>query len=146
MTSQQPARSSSATTPDTSIVYFVFASLAVLVVMMMPVYQYLSVGSGASYSCITGPVPPGAVYTGEVGVVESYKTAFPAGRYCEWENAAGEPLAYQTGWITTVAACAATIIVGWMTFLAIREKRPRRLRITLIPAVVSLLAWIAVFR
>ncbi|MCS3442157.1 hypothetical protein [Microbacterium phyllosphaerae] len=145
MTNQQPVGSSRAATPESSFVYFVFACIAAVAVLGMPIYQDLSVGSGASYSCIMGPVPPGAVYIGEVGPVDSYKTVFPAGRYCEWANAAGEPLAYQTGWITTIVACVATAVVVWMTALAVREKRPRRLRITLIPPVLSLLAWIAVF-
>lgn len=112
----------------------------------MPVYQYLSVGSGAFYSCIMGPVPPGAVYIGEVGPVDAYKTVFPAGRYCEWQNAAGEPLSYQTGWITTIVACAATLLIVWMTVLAIRENRPRRLLTALIPALLTLVGWIAIFR
>lgn len=70
---------------------------------------------------------------------------FPAGRYCEWENAAGEPLVYQTGWITTIVACVATLIIAWMTVLAIRGRRPRNMLVALIPAALTLLAWVAVF-
>lgn len=52
---------------------------------------------------------------------------------------------YQTGWIPTIVACIATLLVIGMTVLAIRERRPRRMTITLIPAILTLLIWIAVF-
>ncbi len=125
--------------------YFIFACLAVLPVLAMPVFQYFSVAGNAEYACITGPVPPDAASRGEVSLVEGRQTAFPAGRYCEWESISGEALSYQTGWITTIVACVATLIVAWMTVLALRGKRPRSALVALAPAAVALLAWVVVF-
>lgn len=116
-----------------------------LPVLAMPVFQYFSVSGNAEYACITGPVPPDAVSRGEVSIVEGYKTVFPAGRYCEWENASGEALTYQTGWITTIVACVASLIVVWMTVLAIRGRRPRSILAAVVPAALTLLAWVVVF-
>lgn len=132
MTTQRPQRSSQAKSPGSSVVFFIFACLGVLPVLGMLVWQYASVGSGAEYSCITGYVPPDAV-PNEVSP-QAWKTAFPAGRYCEWESISGGITTYQTGWIPTIVACIATLLVIAMTVLAIRERRPRKIVVTLIPA------------
>ncbi|MEV8249466.1 hypothetical protein AB0O87_00905 [Microbacterium sp. NPDC076768] len=145
MTNQQAERSSRAATLASSLVYFIFACLAVLPVLAMPVFQYFSVAGNAEYACIAGPVPPDAASQGEVSLVEGNKTAFPAGRYCEWESTSGEALTYQTGWVTTIVACVATLFVVWMTVLALRGKRPRSVLLGLVPAAVALLAWVVVF-
>ncbi|MBT2486440.1 MULTISPECIES: hypothetical protein [unclassified Microbacterium] len=145
MTDQQAERSSRIVTTGSSLVYFVFACLAVLHVLAMPVFQYFSVAGNAEYACIMGPVPPDAAVQGEVSLVEGHKTAFPAGRYCELESISGEPLTYQTGWVITMIACVATLIVAWVTVLAIRRRRPRNILVALVPAALTLLAWVAVF-
>ncbi|MFJ6429193.1 hypothetical protein [Microbacterium maritypicum] len=145
MTNQQPERSSRTTTSGSSLVFFIFACLGVLPVLAMPVFQYFSVGGNAEYACITGPVPPDVVTQGATSLVEGHKTAFPAGRYCEWESLSGGALTYQTGWITTILACVATAFVIWMTVLAIRNHRPRRLFVALIPGLLVVLSWVAVF-
>lgn len=125
--------------------YFVFACLGVLTVLAMPVFQYFSVGGNAEYACVTGPVPPDVVTRGATSLVEGHKTAFPAGRYCEWESLSSGALSYQTGWITTIVACLGTALVVWMTILTLRERRPRKIAVALIPAALVLLSWIAVF-
>ncbi len=125
--------------------FFIFACLGVLPVLAMPVFQYFSVGGNAEYACITGPVPPDVVTQGATSLVEGHKTAFPAGRYCQWESLSGGALTYQTGWITTILACVATAFVIWMTVLAIRNHRPRRLFVALIPGLLVVLSWVAVF-
>lgn len=145
MTNQQPERSSRTTTSGSSLVFFIFACLGVLPVLAMPVFQYFSVGGNAEYACITGPVPPDVVTQGATSLVEGHKTAFPAGRYCEWESLSGGALTYQTGWITTILACVATAFVIWMTVLAIRNHRPHRLFVALIPGLLVVLSWVAVF-
>lgn len=143
MSSQQPIRYSRVTTPGSTYVYFVFACLSVLAVLAMPIYRYFSVGSGAVYSCITGYVPPDAV-PNEVSP-RAWATSFPAGRYCEWESITGGVTTYQTGWVTTIAACVATLVVVGMTILAIREHRPQRTLVTLVPILLTFAAWLAVF-
>lgn len=145
MTDQQAERSSRTARSGNSVVYFVFACLGVLPVLVMPIFQFLSVGGNAEYACIAGPVPSGVVIQGATSLVEGYKTAFPAGRYCEWESLAGGALSYQTGWLTTVLALLGTALVVWMTVHAIRERRPRTLAAALIPVAVALLSWVAVF-
>jgi hypothetical protein len=144
-TRQRADVSPEATTRPSSLVFFILACLGVLPVLAMPVFQYLSVGGNAEYACITGPVPPNIVTQGATSLVEGHKTVFPAGRYCEWESLSGGALTYQTGWITTIVACVATAFVIWMTVLAIRNHRPRRLFVAIIPALVALLSWVAVF-
>lgn len=125
-----------------SAVYFVFACVGALPVLAMLVYQYASVGSGAEYSCLTGHVPPDAV---PYGPLRAWETAFPAGRYCEWESMSGGITTSQTGWIPTIVACVAKLLVVGMTVLAVRERRPRKIGVTLIPVIITLLIWIAVF-
>lgn len=144
-THQQPNRNAQATASGSSLVFFILAFLGVLPVLAMPVFQYLSVGGNAECACITGPVPPDVATQGATSLVEGHKTAFPAGRYCEWESLSGEGLTYQTGWITTIVACVSTALVILMTILAIRGRRPRNNLIALVPAALTLLGWIAVF-
>lgn len=125
-----------------SAVYFVIACVGVLPILAMIVYQYASIGPGADYSCLMGYVPADAV---PYGALRAWETAFPAGRYCEWDSMSGGVTAHQTGWIPTIVACVATVLVIGMTLLAIRERCPRRIPVTLIPAILSLLIWVAVF-
>ncbi|WP_019179581.1 hypothetical protein [Microbacterium yannicii] len=125
--------------------YFVFACLGALPVLAMAIYQYFSVAGNAAYACITGTVPADAAAPQETSLLASSKTAFPAGRYCEWESSSGGITTYQTGWITTILACVATILVVLMTILAIRERSPRKLFVALIPALLALVAWVTVF-
>lgn len=125
-----------------SAVYFVFACVGALPVLAMLVYQYASVGSGAAYSCLTGYVPPDAV---PYGLPLAWETAFPAGRYCQWDSVSAGITTYQTGWIPTIVAGAATLLVVGMTVLALREHRPRKIPVALIPVILTLLIWVAVF-
>lgn len=145
MTNQRTERSSRAATSGSSVVYFIFACVATLAVLAMPIYQFFSVGSNAGYACITGYVPPGIDESGMTALLDSRETAFPAGRYCEWASISGDTTAYQTGWPTTIVACIATVLVIWMTILAVRSVRPRKLLVALVPSFVVLLSWAAVF-
>lgn len=138
MTTPRPERGSRAASPGSSVVYFIFVCLGVLPVLAMPVFRNASVGSGAEYSCLSGYVPPDAV---PYGPLRAWETTFPAGRYCEWQGMSGGITTYQTGWIPTVVACFATLLVVWMTVLAIRERRPQKVFVALIPALLTLLSW-----
>lgn len=123
--------------------HFIFACLGMLPVLAMPVFHYASVGSGAEYSCITGYVPPDAVPN--EASPRAWETAIPAGNYCEWESVSGGITTYQTGWIPTIVPCITTLLMVAMTVLALREHRPRKIIVTLIPGILVLLSWIIVF-
>lgn len=144
MTNQRTEQKSRAATSESSVVYFILACLGALPVLAMLVYQYLSVGGNASYACITGYVPPEVDKSTLEVLLDGRETAFPAGRFCEWESAAGVITTYQTGWLTTIVACTATAVVVWMTILALYQRRPRKTAIALIPAFLVLLSWIGV--
>lgn len=144
MTQSLPGTGVRAASPGRTVVFFVIALFGSLPVLGMLAFQFIGARPDVGSACSAGGLPPDAVIS-EGPPRDAFVTSFPAGRYCEWESLSGGVTAYQTGWPTTIIGCAATALVVWMTVLALRERRPKRPWIALLPMALVFVAWVLVF-
>ncbi|MBW1639122.1 hypothetical protein G3H63_08550 [Microbacterium resistens] len=106
--------------------------------------QYVDRGENVVGSCRDLPTPEDAAPV-DNALRQASLTAVPAGILCEWDRAGGGTVSVQTGWPTTVAGLAGSVLLVVFTAAALRWPGAGRRFVTVIPLALGTALWIVVF-
>ena len=132
------------TTSTRWAVAMILAVLCTLPVAGMAMTQYIDGRGNAAYQCAMVAELPAGALEGEDSLQEASVTWMPAGRQCTYSAVEGGTVSAQTGWPSTVAGMAATVLAAGLTVVALRYRGRRGYVTTLMPGAVIVLIWTAV--